>query len=183
MSEFDEYLREQCNAILKLDESAIKKSSDLILKKSLNNNSIWIAGNGGSATTAAHMATDLSKGVYTRIGTQIRAICLNEFLGVQTAWANDEEFNTAIANSLKAFAKESDLVILISGSGNSTNILNAARMAQELNLKVISLTGMGGGKLASMSNISIVVDSFDMQTVENVHLVINHILYKTLAKM
>jgi D-sedoheptulose 7-phosphate isomerase len=182
MSKFDEYLEEQSKAILKLDERIIKKASDLILEKSISNNSIWVAGNGGSATTAAHMATDLSKGVFSQTGIQIRAICLNEFIGIQTAWANDEEFNSAIANSLKSFAKESDLVILISGSGNSPNILNAASAARELKLNVLSLTGMGGGKLAPMSDIAIVVDSFDMQTVENVHLVVNHILYKILAK-
>lgn len=176
------YQIDQISALEKLNVSQIESLGDLIIDVSSNMGRIWIAGNGGSATTASHLATDLSKGCFVNSKQKFPSICLNELLGNQTAWANDFSFESAIANELEAHSLKGDIFIGISGSGNSKNILQALHFANNYGLSSVALTGMGGGKILGVAKNEIIVSSYDMQIIENTHLYIVHYLYKYISE-
>jgi D-sedoheptulose 7-phosphate isomerase len=165
---------------------ALRKIPDLDLKnfvlelrKVLSNNGIlWTAGNGGSASTASHAQCDLSKGLHRAHEFQSRVICLTDMTATYSAWANDFSFDTAIKNLCVNFVQTNDALLLISGSGNSQNILNAALYAKSKGIKVFALTGFDGGVLKGIADFCIHVPSTDMQVVEDIHLILVHWLFK-----
>lgn len=179
---FKEFLREQIDALSDIEIEDIVHVSELIKQVADGGNRIWTAGNGGSATSAAHFATDLSKGCYIDPIRQYPAICLNEQMGTYTAWSNDYSFADAIANILDSHAKPGDCFIGISGSGDSENMVNALIRANKINLITVAFLGMGGGKCKGLSAKEIIVSSNDMQIVENSHLYLIHAIYKYLSR-
>jgi D-sedoheptulose 7-phosphate isomerase len=144
------------------------------------NNTIWVFGNGGSAATASHFCVDLSKGSATRMGKQLKALPILDLVPLQTAFSNDISYESAIANSLRAFAKEGDLAFFISGSGNSENILSGVMGAKKMGLKTVALTGFQGGRLGPLVDLEINVKLSDMQLIEDVHHAICHFISKQL---
>ena len=131
---------------------------------------VFTAGNGGSAATASHLAQDL-----TRAG--VPSICLSDNVGLLTAEANDSQFRDAFANILKLYdPRPVDVLVLISASGNSLNILEAALLAKERGAFVLALVGFGGGQLKTMAQISLVIPSHDYGKVESAHSCFCHIL-------
>ena len=179
----EEFLAEQLHALNAISAQNILQVAEVLKKTSNSNNRIWIAGNGGSATTAAHFAVDLSKGCFTKTQQRYLAICLNEGLGIQSAWANDESYEMSLSRSLETQANKGDCFIAISGSGNSTNILNAINKAQDMELRTVSFLGMGGGKSKGLSNYEIIINSQDMQIIENAHVYLVHAIYKILTSV
>jgi D-sedoheptulose 7-phosphate isomerase len=141
---------------------------------------IWVFGNGGSAATASHFCVDLSKGAALRNFKAIRAISLMDLTPIQTAWSNDVAYSEAMAMSLKHQARPGDLVIVITGSGNSQNIVNLAKMAHQLKLRIVGMTGFDGGMIRELLNIEIHVPSNDMQIVEDCHHTICHFVSKVI---
>lgn len=141
---------------------------------------VLIAGNGGSAANASHMAVDLGKsslGRPPRAGVpRVRALALGEASGTLTAWANDGAYETAFAEQVTTLAREGDAVLLLSVSGHSPNIVAAARAAREAGAGVFALLGGDGGAVRALADHSIVVPSDDYQVVEDAHLAINHML-------
>ena len=180
MSDLKVIAAEQIKILQSLDLDLIESLAMAIAKTSESGAFIWIVGNGGSATTAAHLATDLSKGVNTFGSYNLRAICLNEFLGINSAWSNDFGYEVAISNQVKYFCKPDDIIVFITGSGNSKNLIEAAKMAKSNDLQVYSLTGMNGGEIAQYSDLEIRVPSQNMQLIENTHLFIVHALFARL---
>lgn len=177
---FEDYRNDQLNAVTSCAFGEISAIADMIKECSERKGIVWTAGNGGSATTAAHLATDLSKGCYVKKGRQYPSICLNESLGTSTAWANDFSYESSLSRMLRSVARDSDMVICISGSGNSSNILTLVEEAKSLNITFAYLTGMGGGMLAKVSPNGIIVNSNNMQVIENTHLYIVHSIYNLL---
>jgi D-sedoheptulose 7-phosphate isomerase len=177
-----EFLDQQAVALGSLSIAKIDLLSDYIVKASVEASNIWIAGNGGSATTAAHLATDLNKGLFLATGRQFKAICLNEFLGTTTAWSNDTSFELALEGQINSIASKGDLVIIISGSGKSKNVINLAKASKKMKANVLAITGIGGGELINVVDEYLCVDSNDMQTVENIHLIICHAIYKNICE-
>jgi len=141
---------------------------------------ILIAGNGGSAATASHMAVDLSKTSLGRPartnGLRVRALCLGDSAPVVTAWANDEGYARVFAEQIAALAGPQDAVVLLSVSGDSPNVVAAARAAREAGATVVALLGGRGGAVRALADLSVVVPSDDYFIVEDVHLAINHIV-------
>jgi D-sedoheptulose 7-phosphate isomerase len=138
---------------------------------------VFIAGNGGSAATATHMACDLAKSV-TNAG-RVRGfdvMSLSDNASLLTAWANDAGYETTFAEPLRAFAKPGDLLIVLSASGKSPNIVAAVTAARSIGLKTIGLLGFDGGPAAAMVDEAIVIDSHDYGIVEDLHLTLNHII-------
>ena len=178
-----EFLTEQLYALNEISIPDILQVAEVLRKTSNSSNRIWIAGNGGSATTAAHFAVDLSKGCFTKTQHRYLAICLNEGLGIQSAWANDESYEMSLSRSLETQANKGDCFIAISGSGNSKNILNAINRAQEMELQTVSFLGMGGGKSKGKSDYEIIINSHDMQIIENAHVYLVHAIYKILSSV
>jgi D-sedoheptulose 7-phosphate isomerase len=141
---------------------------------------IFIIGNGGSAATASHMMNDLCKGTIGHKGDapwkRFRVIALTDNVSLMTAWANDTDYNHIFSEPLKNLAQRGDLLVAISASGNSPNILAAAEAAKQIGVKVIGLTGFGGGKLAKMADIAFVVPSDEYGPVEDAHMILDHII-------
>lgn len=152
---------------------------------------IFVMGNGGSASTASHLAQDLNKAAWKPGTKRFRAIALNDNIPIMLAIANDDSYENVFVEQLKNFINEGDVVIGISGSGNSKNVLNAIEYANQHKGITIGWTGMGGGKLAKMAKLSIVVPdssiradpaSLDgglddrMQLSENFHVLLMHAL-------
>lgn len=171
----------QCDVLNKLPLPQIRALANKIDAVSSAGRTVWICGNGGSATTAAHLATDLSKGVFVNRNRQYRSICINEQLGPMSAWSNDVSFEQSLFNYLSSVCVDGDLLILITGSGNSRNLIEALGITSVKNVETVGLTGMGGGKIAPLLDLNIQVDSDNMQIVENTHLIIVHLLYDLLS--
>jgi len=149
---------------------------ELMRDKISAGNRIIVFGNGGSASTASHFACDLAKGVFTGGGPRIKALSLNDCIPLMTAWANDESYDSIFVEPLANYLEEGDLVIGISASGNSPNVIRAIEYANLNGATTVGLTGKGGGKLAELAQLLIVVKSDSYEEVEDIHLIIIHML-------
>ena len=141
---------------------------------------VFVIGNGGSAATASHMMNDLCKGTLGHQGDapwpRLRVIALTDNVSLMTAWANDTDYDRIFSEPLKNLAQRGDLLIAISASGNSPNIIAAVEAAKHLGVKVIGLAGFGGGKLSKMADVSFVVASDEYGPVEDAHMILDHII-------
>jgi D-sedoheptulose 7-phosphate isomerase len=141
---------------------------------------IFIIGNGGSAATASHMMNDLCKGTLGHKGDapwpRLRVIALTDNVSLMTAWANDTDFNHIFSEPLKNLAQRGDVLVAISASGNSPNIIAAVEAAKQIGVTVLGLTGFTGGKLSKMADVSLVVPSDGYGPVEDVHMILDHII-------
>lgn len=171
-------LEEQIKTIneLKKSKEIIQKIYLEIKNAQINNNKIFIMGNGGSASTSTHFVSDLLKTSLTKEAKKIRAISLTDNIPVLMAWANDTSFENIFSNQLENFLEKGDLVIGISGSGNSENVINAIEVANSKEAKTICLLGKDGGKLAKVSQSNLIIPNNDMLTIETMHLLICHLL-------
>lgn len=153
---------------------------DLIRQAYNKNQQIFIFGNGGSAATASHFACDINKGVSLNLKKRFKVICLNDNIPTIMAYANDISYEDIFVEQLKNFLKKDDLVIAISASGNSKNVLKAIEFANKEGGITFGLTGYDGGKLSKLAKYSLIVSSCDMQKIEELHLIILHMLMQTL---
>ena len=135
---------------------------------------IFTMGNGGSASTASHWACDINKGCCVKGRNRFRMICLNDSLPTLLAYANDLTYEDVFVEQLKNFFEPGDLVIGISGSGNSENVLRAIDYANENNGTTAGLCGYSGGKLRDRVRIPLWAEVDDMQKVEDIHMIIVH---------
>jgi len=161
----------------------LKKSKEIIekiyleIKNARNgNNKIFIMGNGGSASTSSHFVSDLLKTSLTKEAKRTKAISLTDNIPVVMAWANDTSFENIFYSQLENFLEKGDLVIGISGSGNSENVIKAIEFANSKEAKTVCLLGKDGGKLAKISQSNLIIPNNDMLTIETMHLLICHLL-------
>lgn len=143
---------------------------------------VMICGNGGSAALASHLACDLQKGIGGSCQKKLRAIAFTDGMPTITAWANDTEYANIFAEQVETWAGSGDVLIAISASGNSTNVLRAVEVAKAHGVTTIGLSGFDGGKLATMVDKSFVVASHNMQYVEDIHTVLSHLIYTCLYR-
>ena len=141
---------------------------------------VFIIGNGGSASTASHMACDLGKTVLRKApdpyAKRFRVVALTDNVALLTAWANDTSYDTVFAEQLWNIASPGDVLIAISASGNSPNIAKAVNAARELGMTSIALLGFDGGVVKKVADMTMVVDSSNYGYVEDAHLVLNHLI-------
>jgi D-sedoheptulose 7-phosphate isomerase len=170
------YIEEFSGALNGLRVDEISEAAKII-KGIGQKNLVFIAGNGGSATTATHMATDIGVGSL-RKGMPIKAISLMDNVGVLTATANDLSYDDVISEQLRLLAKTGDLLILISASGSSANLLKACEEAKRLGVKTLSLTGFDGGKLKELSDLNIHIQTKigSYGIVEDLHSMVSHMI-------
>jgi D-sedoheptulose 7-phosphate isomerase len=161
---------------------SIKKASQIIFDCISSKNSIWILGNGGSASTAEHFETDLCFVRYEKKGLKINASALTGNSALITAISNDIGFERVFSHQLERKASRGDLCVVISASGNSLNLINAVKVAKQMELKSIGLLGFDGGELASQVDFSIVVNTETGKygPVEDIHLAICHAISQNL---
>lgn len=161
----------------------LKKNKEIIEKIYLeikdvqkNGRRIFIMGNGGSSSTSSHFVSDLLKTSLTKETNRLKAISLTDNVPVLMAWANDTCFESIFASQLENFLEKGDLVIGISGSGNSENVIKAIKFANKNEVKTICLLGKDGGKLANISQLCLIIPNNDMLTIETMHLLVCHLL-------
>ena len=154
----------------------IAKVVPVLLEARRTGRTIFFFGNGGSASTASHFVCDIGKATIRGDGKRFKCLALVDSVESVTAWANDAEYAKVFSEQLRGLAVKGDVAVGISGSGNSPNVLRAMELAHELGLRTVALTGMGGGKLKGLAEIPIVVPSNSMQHIEDVHLLICHVL-------
>ena len=174
----EDYIGNIRTLISNLDRDAIENATKLIEKAYHNENFIFIIGNGGSSATASHMANDFSHGSMTRSGKPFKAISLADNTSILTAISNDEGYEKVFINQLKVLLKGGDVVIGISASGNSANVISALQYAKEHGAKTIGFVGFDGGKIKHIVDvcIQITTPAGMYGPVEDMHMVLNHII-------
>jgi len=174
----EDYLNAQLSCVGNLREVSqiIKNIFEKLISARDNDQTIYVMGNGGSASTATHFTSDLLKTSIVKNKKRFKANSLSDNIPVVLAWANDDEYNNVFLGQLENFLKENDIVIGFSGSGNSENVIKAIEFANNNNATTISFTGKGGGKLSKISQINLTVPSEEMLTIETMHLLICHLI-------
>lgn len=155
---------------------ALAKAAELLLDCHRRSGTVFVLGNGGSAATASHFACDLAKGTRTAGLPAFRVVPLTDNVPLLTAWANDTSYDRVFAEQLAALVRPGDVVVAISTSGNSPNVLEAARLARAAEATTVALTGPSGGRLRRLADLTIRVPSGSIEQVEDAHLVIAHSL-------
>jgi D-sedoheptulose 7-phosphate isomerase len=140
---------------------------------------IFVCGNGGSSANASHFVNDMVKSTVKPGMPRFKLICLSDNVPTLTAYANDESYEVIFAEPLSALAEPGDVMIALSGSGNSRNVLRAMDVAQAMGLVRVSLTGFDGGALKDHSDVCVVVPSDSIQVIEDARLVILHAVFRT----
>ena len=145
---------------------------------------VFIAGNGGSASTASHMACDLAKNVLEPGALKrFRVVSLTDNVASITALGNDLGYDRIFSEQLKNLAERGDILIVVSASGNSPNVVEATRVAQSIGLETIGLLGFGGGELKDLVDFHVIVASHKYGLVEDVHMALNHVVTACLKEM
>lgn len=170
------YIETLCGVLDDLPLKDVARFLELLERVFVERRQVFIAGNGGSAATASHMANDLTKGIAEVGGRGFRAIAFSDNVPLITAIANDKNYGEIFADQLLALGQPGDVLIVISGSGNSANIVRAVKVAQGMNITTVGLLGMGGGQVAKMADVSVIVPSSDYGPVEDVHMVLDHLV-------
>jgi D-sedoheptulose 7-phosphate isomerase len=137
---------------------------------------VFLIGNGGSAATASHMMNDLNKFTQAPGKSRLRALALTDNVPLMTAWGNDAAYEDVFVEPLLNFMRQGDVLIAISASGNSANVVKAARVAREHGLQVIALTGDRGGRLAEMADLVVRVPSPLIGQQEDGHMILDHVI-------
>jgi len=154
----------------------IRAASDLSIKAIKNGKKIVWCGNGGSAADAQHMAAELMGGLVSHVRPAIASIALTTDTSFITAWANDTSYETIFSRQIEGLGNEGDILIAISTSGNSTNILNAIKCAKDKKMKIVILTGKTAGKMKDLGDVRICIPSANTQRIQEGHLLVEHIL-------
>jgi phosphoheptose isomerase len=173
------YLEELKSVVDRLPIDGIEKFIDKLSKAYQDSKQVFIVGNGGSAATASHMACDLAKTVLSPSPSQhrrFRAIALTDNIPLLTAWGNDANYDVIFAEQLRNLANAADLLIVITGSGTSANIVEAAKVAKELGLTSFGLLGFDGGVVKSLLDDYVIVPSNSYGHIEDVHMMLTHIV-------
>lgn len=179
------YLENEIEVIKNLDIDAINDAMNAIMEAYEGKKKIYIFGNGGSSATASHYQNDFNKGISEYVENKFKFHCLNDNMATIMAIANDIGFEEVFRFQLTNNLEEGDLIVAISGSGNSKNVINAVEYAKKQGNKVIGLTGFKGGKLKELSDISLHAPINSMQITEDIHMIFDHLImsifYKTLC--
>lgn len=179
-NEIKQYFENLSNTINQLNTKEIADAVCAIKDAYDRQATIYVFGNGGSAATASHFVCDFNKGICESLDKKFNLICLSDNTPIITAIANDISYDDVFSFQLKNKLKAEDLIIAISGSGNSKNVLKAVEYAKEIGTKVVGITGYSGGKLRELSDYQMHVNIEDMQITEDVHMAFDHMMYRVL---
>ena len=182
----EEYLKQSKEALSSLDLRDLNAIINILLEAYKKNKQVFIMGNGGSAALASHFACDLGKWTlqnpYDDREKRFRVISLADNSALMTAYSNDLAYEHVFSQQLKNLLNKGDIVIGISASGNSKNVINAISLAKKSNAVTIGLLGFGGGKLKGLVDLKILVNSYNYGIVEDSHSALQHIICFTLKE-
>jgi D-sedoheptulose 7-phosphate isomerase len=174
---FAETYKADClRAIDAIDLDKVQEVIDAFAEARDRNRQIFVFGNGGSASTASHFTCDMVKGASFNREQRFRIMALTDSLPTITAYSNDVAYDCIFTEQLKNFARPDDLVMGISGSGNSPNVLRAMEYANSIGCKTVALTGRDGGQLGPMAQINVHVANPHMGRIEDAHMIICHMI-------
>lgn len=170
------YVDTEIKVLQEMDTDLINKLLTVFVEAYERESSIYVFGNGGSASTASHMANDFNKGISEYTEKKFHVKCLNDNIASVLAIANDIGYEDIFSFQLNNKVKENDLVIGISGSGNSQNVIQAIEYAKTKGAITVGFVGFDGGEVAKIADIAFWVPLHNMQIVEDVHLILNHLM-------
>jgi len=179
----DDYLAAVTGAVDALDRDGIARAAELLLDARARGNRVYLVGNGGSASTASHMASDLARAAAETDGPPLSCRCLSDNISVLSAWANDVGYDSVFELQLAQVIEPGDVLIAFSASGKSPNILAATELARARGAYVLAFSGFGGGPLAESADVAVVVASNDYGPVEDLHLLLNHLLVTVMRRL
>jgi len=182
MLQFKQYALEITQTLDKLPWQEVQQVVDILRTAWLTNKQVFIMGNGGSAATASHMACDLGKNTVVAGMTRLRVMSLNDNMAHFSAYANDNGYEQVFAEQLSNYVNDGDIVIAISASGNSPNVLRAIERARGHGALTIGWSGYQGGRLAQIVDLPLVVPSDNIERIEDIHLMLGHMVTVALRK-
>ncbi|MFO7655635.1 MAG: SIS domain-containing protein [Bacteroidales bacterium] len=181
-SDYTSYFNKVADTLKKIDQGTLDKMVQAIFDCRENGNTIYIFGNGGSAATASHVAGDFMKGISYQLEKRFRVICLNDNIPGTSAISNDLSYDEVFIEPLKTFLTKNDLVIGISGSGNSVNVVKAMEFAKSVGAVTIAVCGYKGGKIKEIADIAVHAPVNDMEVAEDIHLVLFHAVKQNIIR-
>ncbi len=179
----DKYFTNDIDVLKQINYKEVESAMNAYIEAFERNADIYVFGNGGSAATASHMANDFNKGISLELKNKFHVHCLNDNIATLTAIANDIGYEHVFSVQLEGKLREDDLVVAISGSGNSKNIIKAVEYARKIGCKIVGISGYDGGQLYKMADYHMHVPCNDMQIVEDVHMVFNHMMMKIFKEL
>ena len=171
------YFAELNRVLRRLPYHIVDLVTAVLVRAYEENRTVYLFGNGGSAALASHSACDLGKGTAVSGRRRFRVLSLTDNIPMMTAWANDARYEDIFAEQLRNFVEKGDIILAISGSGNSPNVLNGLRVAREAGAYTIGLTGFQGGKMKELCDLCLVVPCDNMQFIEDLHVCISHSIF------
>jgi D-sedoheptulose 7-phosphate isomerase len=177
MEQIQFYLNDLSRLLQAVPVATVRQVVDRLLEAYRNDRRLILLGNGGSAATASHLVADFQKMIYLEGGRPFKAMACTDSMPLVTAWANDTDYVNVFAEQVRAWVEADDMVLAISGSGNSPNVLRAVEVAREQGATTIGLSGFAGGKLAALVDIPIVVPCDNMQRIEDLHMILGHMFF------
>ena len=175
------YFEREKKVLDAIDKAALSQVMNILEEARLDGRQIFIMGNGGSGATASHYCCDFNKGISIHKDKRYRMICLNDNIPTMMAYANDVGYENVFVGPLENFFRPGDVVIGISGSGNSENVVRAIQWAKEHGAITIAFTGYNGGKLKQIADYGVHVPVDDMQITEDLHMTLDHCMMKILC--
>lgn len=184
----EDYIAELMRCLQALDKEKIEEAIEMLMEAYKKGRKVFIMGNGGSASTASHMACDLGKGTLARVYDEgerrFKVYSLTDNVALMTAFANDLSFEEIFVQQLRNLVEAGDVVIALSGSGSSVNLIKAIRYAKKCKAKTIGFLGFKtGGKLGKLVDCAIIVDSKQYGPCEDIQLVLDHIIISWIGRI
>jgi D-sedoheptulose 7-phosphate isomerase len=180
--DINDYYAREIEVLKNLDAAEIDRAMNCLLDHYEKEGTVYVFGNGGSSATASHMVSDFNKGVSANLKKRFRLISLNDNVPTVMAVANDISFDDVFSYQLENKLRKDDLIVAISGSGNSRNVLKAVEYAKKQGVEVIGMTGYDGGKLDKLSDYHLHAPIDDMQITEDIHMAFNHMMMQLFWK-
>jgi len=177
-----DYYAREVKVIEDLDVDELNGAMNCLLEHYEKDATIYVFGNGGSSATASHMVCDFNKGTCANVERRFRFVCLNDNVPTLMAVANDMSFEDVFYYQLENKLNKGDLILAISGSGNSHNVVKAVEYAKKIGCEVIGMTGYDGGKLDRMADFHLHVPADDMQITEDLHMGFDHMIMQIFWK-
>jgi D-sedoheptulose 7-phosphate isomerase len=172
----ERYKTHLIEAIQTIDLGRVERAIELLAQARRDGRRIFVCGNGGSASTSSHFATDMVKGASFGRDHRFRIMALTDSLPTITAYSNDVSYECVFVEQLKNFAEPGDVLIAVSGSGNSPNVLRAVEYANSIGCRTIGLSGRDGGALGKLAGLHLHVPHPHMGRIEDCHMVILHMI-------
>ena len=180
--EFHTYFKRVCDTLNSIDKESVTRLVEILLQARENENTVFIFGNGGSGATASHVTGDFLKGISYGLDKRFRFQCLNDNVSGMMAISNDLTYEEIFIEQLKVFLKKDDIVIGISGSGNSANVVKALEYARLKGANTVAFCGYKGGKIKNIADLVIHAPVNDMEVTEDAHIIIFHAIKQAMMK-